>query len=218
MRDELLRQGLERLGIGTASCRERTTAQAAELLSRHLAELERWNVRFGFVKASGEELAVKHALDSAAAAPLIERLAGTGRVVDVGSGAGFPGIPLAAVLPQARFTLLERGAKKAAFLENCRALLGLANVSVAVKDLGEISGDFEVVTFRAVAPLRRMLELLGRSQVAWKWLAAYKARRDRIDRELAELGSAGKGAEVTRLEVPFLEEERHLVIVGHTHS
>ena len=132
----------------------------------------------------------------------------------MGSGAGFPGIPLAIALPDVGFTLLERSAKKCAFLENCRALLALANVRVLQADLAGAAGRFDVVTFRAVAPLDRFLADLARSGISWRWVAAYKGRRDRIDAELAALGPAARGAEVLRLPVPFVDEERHLVIIA----
>jgi 16S rRNA (guanine527-N7)-methyltransferase len=128
-------------------------------------------------------------------------------------GPGFPGIPLAIALPDIGFTLLERSAKKCAFLENCRALLGLANVRVLQADLASTSGGFDVVTFRAVAPLDRFLADLARSRIAWRWVASYKGRRDRIDAELSALGPAARGAEVLPLPVPFMDEERHLVVI-----
>jgi 16S rRNA (guanine527-N7)-methyltransferase len=235
-----LRQGLDELGIRSPA--------AADLLERFLAELDRWNARFGFVKATREELVARHVLDSIAGAATVAALCAEGApggvaaapggvaaapggvaaapggveprpgggVLDVGSGAGFPGIPLAIVLPGIRFTLLERSAKKCAFLENCRALLGLANVGVQRADLSAASGGYDVVTFRAVAPLGRFLADLGRSKVAWRSVAAYKGRRDRIDEELAGLGLAARDAEVVRLAAPFMDEERHLVVLRST--
>ncbi len=134
-------------------------------------------------------------------------------MLDVGSGAGFPGIPLAIALPGIRFTLLERSGKKCAFLENCRVLLGLANVAVLPSDLSAASGAFDVVTFRAVAPLARFLADLARSKVAWRSVAAYKGRRDRIEAELAAIGAAALGAVIVRLDVPFVDEQRHLVVL-----
>ena len=76
------------------------------------------------------------------------------------------------------------------------------------------AGRFDVVTFRAVAPLDRFLADLARSGIQWRWVASYKGRRDRIDAELAALGSAARGAEVLRLPVPFGDEERHLVLIA----
>jgi 16S rRNA (guanine527-N7)-methyltransferase len=259
----MLREGLEALGFGAAGGpaggRDGSGLggldAVADLLERYLAELDRWNARFGFVKATGDELVAKHALDSIAGAATVAGLCaggaargvggeaagegtvpgepggveplgaaasrGAGRgsarprggVLDVGSGAGFPGIPLAIALPEIRFSLLERSGKKCAFLENCRALLGLANVTVKQEDLSAASGSFDVVTFRAVAPLDRFLADLARSKVAWRSVAAYKGRRDRIEEELAALGPAAPYAEIVRLEVPFVDEERHLVVL-----
>jgi 16S rRNA (guanine527-N7)-methyltransferase len=203
-----LRRGLEELGLRSPA--------AADLLERYLAELDRWNARFGFVKATPDELVVKHVLDSIAGAATVAGLcaeAAAGGVLDVGSGAGFPGIPLAIALPGVRFTLLERSGKKCAFLENCRALLGLANVTVLAADLSAAAGAHDVLTFRAVAPLDRFLADLARSKIAWRCIAAYKGRRDRIDEELAALGPAAIQAEVVRLAVPFSDEERHLVVL-----
>jgi 16S rRNA (guanine527-N7)-methyltransferase len=216
----LLRGGLDTLGIRPA---------AADLLERFLSELDRWNAAYGFVKAGADELVTRHVLDSIAGAATVAGLCALGGVeprprggveprprggvLDVGSGAGFPGIPLAIALPGVDFTLLERSAKKCAFLENCRALLGLANVRVRQQDLSAAQGGYDVVTFRAVAPLERFLAGLARSKVAWRSIAAYKGRRDRIDEELAALGPAARDAEVVRLSVPFVDEERHLVVL-----
>jgi 16S rRNA (guanine527-N7)-methyltransferase len=92
-------------------------------------------------------------------------------------------------------------------------LLGLANVTVLPADLSAATGVYDVITFRAVAPLDRFLADLARSKVAWRSIAAYKGRRDRIDAELTALGPAARGAEVVRLAVPFVDEERHLVML-----
>lgn len=206
MNADLLRDGLAALGI---------RPDAAAVLERYLRELDRWNVKYGFVKATADELVTRHVLDSIAGAPVVARLcegASLG-VLDVGSGAGLPGIPLAIALPGIAFTLLERSAKKCAFLENCRALLGLANVRVLQADLTSASGGFDVVTFRAVAPLDRFLADLARSRIAWRFVVSYKGRRDRIDAELSALGPAARGAEVLPLPVPCVDEERNLVII-----
>ena len=71
-----------------------------------LEELERWNPRFGLVGTGGKDLVVRHVLDCLAGAHLFREISPS-FVGDVGAGAGFPGIPLALVLPQIRFTLIE---------------------------------------------------------------------------------------------------------------
>lgn len=223
MSGSLLRRGLDELGIREPA--------VADRLERFLGELGRWNARYGFVRATADELVAKHVLDSIAGAATIARLcaeaaaeppapeapaaarAGPGGVLDVGSGAGFPGIPLAVALPGVRFTLLERSATRGAFLENCRTLLGLANVAVLRAELSAAAGRFDVVTFRAVSPLERFLADLARSRVAWRSIAAYKGRRDRIDEELGALGPRARDAEIVRLAVPYRSEQRHLVVL-----
>ena len=107
-------------------------------------------------RTRGQELIVKHVLDSLSAWRQVREEAREAGVLDVGSGAGLPGIPLAIALPDISFTLLERSAKKVSFLRTCKALLGLERARVIQGDLASASASlFDVVTFRAVAPLSR---------------------------------------------------------------
>ncbi len=203
----ILREGLSLLGIPDAG-------RAADLLDGFLRELEKWNPRFGLVKAGGEDLVVKHVLDSLSAWRIVEEEARGGTVLDVGSGAGFPGIPLAIALPSISFNLLERSAKRAAFLSNCAVLLGLANAKVTQADLSLAAGGYDVVTFRAVSSLDRLLGELERAGVRFRVVIAYKGRAAKVNEELASIAGTGAWrAEARRLEVPFLDEERNLVVV-----
>ena len=208
-------EGLKRLGIECPPDR-------LEALERYRLELERWNRRYGFVKASGSELVVRHFLDSLAGLPVLRSLSPRRTVLDVGSGAGFPGLPLALFLPDSQVVLLERSASKAAFLTNVVALLGLVNVRVRELELRRLEERFDLVTFRALSPLDRELPALGRVLAPGGSIVAYKGRRERIEQELERAGlrearspaapAAGQ-LEVVRLEVPFLAEERHLVLL-----
>jgi 16S rRNA (guanine527-N7)-methyltransferase len=205
---ELLVEGLAALEVPD---RERVI----RTLESYLAELARWNARFGFVKADGEELVVKHVLDSLSAWRAVEELAGLGSVLDVGTGAGFPGIPLAIALPGVSFTLLERSSRKIAFLKTCGIILGLTNARTLQADLGAADGRYDVVTFRAFAPLERFLEDAGPG-LSFGALLAYKGRLSRGREEADRAASFGGGAytsEVREVTVPFLDEERCLVIV-----
>lgn len=103
-------------------------AGAASLLVRHAEEMLRWNrsIRLTAITAP-EEVAVKHLLDSLL---LLSFAPFPGRTLDFGSGAGYPGIPLAAALPDAHVVLLESSAKKCAFLSHTCTLLGLRNAEV----------------------------------------------------------------------------------------
>jgi 16S rRNA (guanine527-N7)-methyltransferase len=189
--------------------------RAAGLLEKFLAEIEKWNPRFALVKADRKELVVKHALDSLCAWETVRDIGET--VLDIGSGAGFPGIPLAIALPALSFTLLERSSKRAAFLKNCVILLGLSNVKVVESDLSALQGEFDVVTFRAFASLDEFFGDLACTGLTWRAVVAYKGRAERVREELAivkekRMGFSGL-MEVRRVEVPFLQEERHLVVI-----
>ncbi|MGA2479757.1 MAG: 16S rRNA (guanine(527)-N(7))-methyltransferase RsmG [Spirochaetia bacterium] len=217
---DLLREGLIELAVPEPE-------RVQGLLELFIAELERWNPRFGLVKyADREELVVKHLLDSlsawrevqdaALAWSAVRDAAAGGAVLDVGSGAGFPGIPLAAALPDLSFTLLERMSRRATFLKTCAILLGLRRVTVEQRDLSQLSGSFDVVTFRALAPLPRIVEDLGASGVTWGTMMAYKGREARAREEIESVRRSAGGklsASLVTLHTPFLDEERCLAVV-----
>src|SRR4030042_2333379 len=115
---ELLAEGLGRLAIDCPPAR-------LQALERYRLELELWNRRYGFVKASGNQLVVRHFLDSLAGLPVLARLSPHRTVLDVGSGAGFPGLPPALFLEDSRFVLLEGSPRKAAFPGHGGGVLGL---------------------------------------------------------------------------------------------
>jgi len=116
--EQLLARGLAALDFDISS-------GIVERLSRYLDELERWNPHYGLVHAEGEELVIKHVLDSLAPWHVlaevlsdIENSAVQGekvRIVDIGTGAGFPGIPLSMVFSDHSFVLMERLEKECAF-------------------------------------------------------------------------------------------------------
>jgi 16S rRNA (guanine527-N7)-methyltransferase len=217
----LLREGLDLLHVPEPD-------MACAKLSAYMDELERWNPRFGLVKyADRRELVIKHVLDSLAGWTAVRDLSSRGTpreggpfarstVLDVGSGAGFPGIPLAVALPGLSFTLLERMARRASFLETCAILLGLANVRVLQDDLADVKEGFDVVTFRAVASLSRFLQDMGGSGVRWRGVVAYKGRAERAREEIEDvrrLGEPGVSAELLPVRTPFLDEERCLALI-----
>lgn len=137
--------------------REECIAGAA----RHLDLIVEANRHFNLTRiVSPREAAIKHVVDSVLPWRLF---AAADRVADAGSGAGFPGIPLALVLPQTRFTLLESTQKKARFLESVVRELALPNVEVRAQRAEECLNDLRVaiVTARAVAPLNRAAALFA---------------------------------------------------------
>jgi 16S rRNA (guanine527-N7)-methyltransferase len=136
---------------------------AAEALAGHAGEMLRWNRSIRLTAITDpREVAVKHVLDSL----LLLRLGPySGRILDVGSGAGYPGIPLAVCLPECRVTLVEAVAKKCAFLSRAAALLALTNVEVVhgrIERKGGVApGPFDAVVSRATFPPEEAVPLLA---------------------------------------------------------
>ena len=208
----LLARGLELLSIPGP-------VRVHAVLEKYLDELERWNPRFGLVKFSTRrDLVIKHVLDCLAGWQVVRDAvtSNPGSVLDVGSGAGFPGIPLAAALPAISFTLLERMARRVSFLKTCAVLLGLPLLRVVQSDLSAAEGSYDVVTFRAVAPFERFLGDIERSGIRWHTAIAYKGREDRAREELDEVRRSPHvvgDARIVPLVPPFLDEERCLIVV-----
>ncbi len=225
--DELLVQGLSALGFarGDVTVLGDFTVRGVDtlvpLIERYLKELELFNAVFDLVGAGmRSDLVVRHILDSLApwkelAALFAGRTAP--EIADAGSGAGFPGIPLAIAFPGIHFTLIERMSKRCTFLENCTAVMGLKNVTILNSEVEKApAGAFDVVVFRAFRPLdREMVRTLLTLTVQGGKLAAYKAKKEKIGEEMNGIANEVDGWEMLPLTVPFLEhEERHLVVTS----
>lgn len=138
------------------------------------------------------------------------------KIADIGSGGGLPGIPLAIVLPQFNFTLVERMDKRCAFLENEKAILGLKNVSVLKTEAEKIPPEsFDIATFRAFRPLdKKMTKTLLSLTKKGGIIAAYKAKLENIKEEMSGIKNLVSDYKIFPLEVPFLKEhERNLVVI-----
>ena len=130
------------------------------LTARHLELIVETNKQFNLTRiVSPREAAIKHVLDSVMP---WRQFATAGRVADAGAGPGFPSIPLAAALPETHFFLLESTQKKARFLAEAAAALGLTNVT-AVPERAEAwleENAVDLVTARAFAPMERAIPML----------------------------------------------------------
>ena len=189
-------------------------------LNRYIKEIELFNQAYGLVGVSDtEELIIKHILDSIAPLGIISRLLKTlnttndCQIADAGSGAGLPGIPLAIILPQCNFSLIERMGRRAGFLCNTKAALSLANTNVEESELEKIAHNkFDLVTFRAFKPIEpKLLKTLYKLCKDGGVIAAYKGKMEKIKAETAFLKETSW--EALPYNVPFLNEERHILII-----
>jgi 16S rRNA (guanine527-N7)-methyltransferase len=178
--------------------------------SRLLDELERWNRKVNLTAIrEREQMQVLHIADRLAARPLLEGH----RILDVGTGPGFPGLPLAIVEPEREFTLLDTNNKKIRFVEHAVALLGLDNV-IAVKARAEDYAPgqrFDTVIARALASLPKLVDIAGHHVREGGVFVALKGRYPA--EELEEI-PAPWSHEVIELDVPGLEKgSRHAVLL-----
>jgi len=189
-------------------------AQLARLVA-HLDLLDQWNARMNLtaIRDRPSQL-TKHLLDSLAVQPYLRGQ----RIADVGSGAGFPGIPLAIVEPQRHFSLIESTGKKCRFLEHVRDELQLKNVEVVQARAENYQPEvrFDTVVARAVGPLAGLVKAAGALVVGGGRLLAMKGRYPQD--ELAAKLNGWKVAAVHPLSVPGLDEERHLVELCRSHD
>jgi 16S rRNA (guanine527-N7)-methyltransferase len=189
-------------------------AQLAKLVA-HLDLLDDWNSRMNLtaIRDRPSQL-TKHLLDSLTVLPYLEGA----RIADVGSGAGFPGIPLAIVEPDRHFTLIESTGKKCRFLEHVRDTLELKNVEVVQSRAETYKPDvrFDTVLARAVGPVVDLVKVAGSLVVGGGRLLAMKGRYP--EAELAAKLNGWKVAAVHPLTVPGLGEERHLVELVRSHD
>lgn len=197
----------ERLIEGAASLGVTLTeADAARLLTL-LEELRRWNRRFNLTAIRAPDMLTHHLLDSLA---VNRDLHGT-RIADAGTGAGFPGLPLAVVNPHRQFTLIDSSAKKIRFVGHAVQLLQLANVTPvhARVEALEVAVPFDTVVARAFAPLPRLLELVRPLCGPATRVLAMKGRWPAA--ELAALPAAWRVRNARELKIPGLDAARCLI-------
>jgi 16S rRNA (guanine527-N7)-methyltransferase len=201
-----LQDGLATLGLDPA---------LAPRLLAYRDLLARWNRTYNLTAVRDPaQMVVRHLLDSLALAPQLAALAARGgRLADLGTGPGLPGIPLAIALPGLQVALVESNGKKARFLREAVRVLGLDNVRVVESRIEayDAPGRFDAITARALATLPRILELGGHLLAPGGQLLAMKGQRP--DEELAALPETWRVVSVQPLAVPCADGERHLVVV-----
>ena len=221
---EELRQQLDQgLADLDAAIDSRVDDQARDRMIAYLTLLARWNLAFNLTAVRDPMVMVpRHLLDSLAVLPWI----GRGPVLDLGTGPGLPGIPLALVNPELDFTLLDSNGKKTRFVSQAIASLGIANVRV-VKDRAETyrpPRKFATIVARAVASLATLRVVSAHLAAERGVLLALKGRvsAEEMDELAAGVGTdAPTSIAVHQLRVPFTEGERNLIVIPfdtHTHG
>jgi 16S rRNA (guanine527-N7)-methyltransferase len=209
--NRVLCDGLSKLGL----------SELQAPLEKYIAEIELFNNAYGLVSVKDTtELIVKHILDSLSPLVILRenlpKLANL-KIADAGSGAGLPGIPLAISLenvPGAKITLIERSGKRCGFLRNTCLVLKLSNVEIEESEIEQVPPPFDAVVFRALRPLTpQMLKSLFALLPPHGILAAWKGKLENIENEMQSVEKLIGGWDAHKVEVPFLEEERHLVVI-----
>lgn len=200
-----------RLADGIAALGLALDAGQQERLLAYLALLVKWNKAYNLTAIRDPlEMVTKHLLDSLAVLPHLHGA----RVLDVGSGAGLPGIPLAIADPQREYTLLDSNGKKTRFLLQAKGELGLSNLSVVHSRLEQYRPGqlFDTVTARAFASLADMTA--GAASLLAPGGALLAMKGEYPQQELDALPPGFAVREIIALTVPGLEAQRHLVRIA----
>ena len=181
-----------------------------ELCVFYLEEVLRWNKTHGLTTiVEPREVVIKHMADSLS----IHAFIMGNRLADVGSGAGFPGIPLALLFPDKQITLIESQNKKAAFLRHIKRTLGLENVDVIQQRVETIhpTERFDGIITRAFSSLSNMVQLTKHLCSDKGYFLAMKGVFP--EEELVAIAEDYPHFRVENLFVPELNAERHCVII-----
>lgn len=216
---------VEKLIAGAKKLGYQLTTEQLEQFSVYYQELVDWNQHINLTRIIGyEEVQIKHFFDSLTVTMALEPSAVSScpHILDVGSGAGFPGTPLKILLPDISLVLLESIGKKAVFLRHLKDRLGLRDVEIIVGRAEEVAHleqyreRFDIVLSRGVAPLPTLVELtLPFCNIGGRFIAQKKGN---IDREVSQAAKAirilgGSLRKVKKVELEEFADERYLIII-----
>lgn len=208
---ETRRHWLQQLDSGLSALGLDLSRQARDRLLDYLALLAKWNRVYNLTAVrDARQMVGRHLLESLAILPHLH-----GRcVLDLGTGAGLPGVPLAIADPERSFTLIDSSGKKTRFVRQACLELGLANLVVVHERVEDYRPEalFDTVTARAFAPLAQLLAAATPLLAPGGRILAMKGPR--AEAEVAAAGAAARGARILPLEIPDVEERRCLVVLA----
>lgn len=193
-----LQQGITKLGLNV-------TVEMQEKLIAYLQLMLKWNKAYNLTAIRElDSMVIRHVLDSLSILPFINQ----SPVLDVGTGAGLPGIPLAICLPDYQFVLLDSNGKKTRFLTQAKIELGIENIEVIHSRIEDYKVDycFEMITCRAFAALNTILDLTQHLVTSSTRVMAMKGKE-----EMPLLAEGYIQLVQHELQVPWLDEERRLI-------
>lgn len=195
-----IQQGCDKLGL------DLTDKQYQNLLS-YVELLAKWNKTYNLTSVRDiTEMVGRHLFDSLAILPFLSGKS----MLDVGSGAGLPGIPIAIARPGIEVTLLDSNAKKTRFLQQAKAELALSNVTVVHGRVEQVSlPKFNIVTARAFSTINDIIDLTGRHCDDAGCLLLMKGLYP--EEELKDMPKKFILQDIVRLDVPGCDGQRHLV-------
>ncbi len=204
---DFLLSGCTQLGLDLSA------EQRIRLLA-HVELLAKWNKRLNLTAiGSGDDMIRYHILDSLA----VYRYIKGEQLLDIGSGGGFPGLPLAVVCPNLAVTLLDSRGRRIEFLRYVIAEIGLKNVSVVKSRIEAYrpANKFDTLTARAFSSLSDLIRISKESLTPGARLLAFKGKfpAQEIATLNDELPALVSQIAVKKLEVPFLNAHRHLIII-----
>lgn len=200
---ELLEDGILELGL-----EERLGGD--ELLMEYVTELMNWNRIYNLTSVrKPTDIVTRHILDSLS---VVNHLHGD-RVLDIGTGAGLPGIPLAITCPEREFVLLDSSSKKLRFVQQTLGILNLDNITLVNARVEDYQPDelFDTIICRAFSDLPDYYRHASRLCRPGGWMLAMKGVYPMTEMEC--LAAIGVTAEVIALKVPGLDAERHVVVM-----
>jgi len=200
----------DRLRAGLAEMHIEAKPELVQNFEQLLLLLDKWNRAFNLTAVRDPiEMVSRHILDSLSARPFLTGVS----ILDVGTGAGFPGLPLALVEPQRHFTLLDSGGKKIRFVRHVLGELALDNVVVEQLrvEAFEPADLYDAVISRAFSSLGEFVRRCGRLVATGGCLLAMKGRYPNA--ELTGVPGSWEVTEGVRLEVPGQMGERHMIVM-----
>ena len=203
-----LESGIDRLGLEVSS-------EAVTMLLRFMGLLKEWSGTYNLVAPGEREfLLTRHLLDSLSIAPWLQN----GSLLDVGTGAGLPGLPLAIINPERQVSLVDSAGKKIRFIRHVGRTLKLSNIHPLHQRIEALEKNktYANITSRALASLKEFVEAVRPCTDQSTRLLAMKGVNPR--KELKELPDWVNVESVEPLTVPYLHAERHLVLMSVSHK